>query len=319
MYEIITLADAKSWLNVSGTSKDTFLETLRDVTTRMIEDYTGHPFVTRQYTEYYDGRNETDVLLDHYPVYVELDNSGNVSNITMYDDTDRDWTSSDLIDPDDYVIDPDIGRIRLYNEESSFANGRQNIKVTYWAGYSRFHVVDEQNNYIDITDAGGTAAVEIAENDDQQTTWKGYSAESLASTLQTALNANATLSGTFTVTYSHITQKFTIASTLAFTIDWSTGASSAKSLGTLMGYVTSADDIGGSSYTSDNAVIGLPSDIHMAAGKLIYRLYDESKHGSSTQEQKSKTIAQGGTLAFVKNALPDDVKMILDKYVRCFL
>jgi hypothetical protein len=318
-YEIVTLAQLKTWLNISGVTKDTFLGVLRDVITATIESYIDKPIITRQYTEYLNGQGQSHILVRNYPIYLELDSDGDPFNITLYDDTDRDFTSSDLISATDYVVDPDLGKISLYEDESSFADGRQNVQVTYWAGYSRLLVIDEVNNYLDVTDTGGTAAIEIAANSDTNTFWKGYNAESLASTLQTALNADTTLNGTYTVSYHHDTQKFTIACDENFTLKWSDGTNAAKSLGTLMGYTISANDTGAQTYTADNAVTGIPNNILLCANKLAFRLYDESKHGKAYQERKKETIAQGGTLEFVKSNLPKDVKMILDQYRRVFL
>lgn len=78
---------------------------------------------------------------------------------------------------------------------------------------------------------------------------------SLAAALETAMNA-AGSSDTFTVTYSHTTGRFTIASDGAsFELNWSTGPNTAQTIGAKLGFSVAADDTGALSYTSDNAQV----------------------------------------------------------------
>jgi hypothetical protein len=78
---------------------------------------------------------------------------------------------------------------------------------------------------------------------------------SLASALQTAMNA-ASPGEIKTVTYSNTTGKFTISSTGAvFSILWFTGANAANTIGGKIGFVTTANDTGATTYTSDNAQV----------------------------------------------------------------
>jgi len=76
----------------------------------------------------------------------------------------------------------------------------------------------------------------------------------LAEALEVAMNA-AGSSDTFTVTYSKTTGKFTIASDGAsFELNWNTGANTAQTIGTKLGFSVAADDTGALTYTSDNAL-----------------------------------------------------------------
>lgn len=78
---------------------------------------------------------------------------------------------------------------------------------------------------------------------------------SLAAALQTAMNA-AGSSDEFTVTYSHSTGKFTIATDgTTLNLEWSTGTNTAQTIGGKLGFLTAADDTGSTSYTSDNAQV----------------------------------------------------------------
>ena|SRR3990167_7983487 len=54
----------------------------------------------------------------------------------LYDDINRDFTSSDLIDAADYEVYKENGIVRLYNGESAFSVGVQNIKIIYTGGYT---------------------------------------------------------------------------------------------------------------------------------------------------------------------------------------
>ena len=103
--------------------------------------------------------------------------------------------------------------------------------------------------YLDWTDADGTfaAAVPI----------KWYkSPHELASALQVVMRA-ASAGETATVTYSDTTGKFTIRTTgTVLSLLWNTGANTANTIGTKIGFSVAADDSGTGAttgYTSDNA------------------------------------------------------------------
>lgn len=307
MYEITTLERVKSWTNIKGNAQDNFLESLRDVASLIIENYIDKKIITRQFIEYYDGEGAGNLLVDNYPIY-KVD--------SIYDDTDHEWTSSELLDSDDYRIYYDVGNIYLVDDEVYFYNGIQNVKITYWAGLSRFLVVDEANNYLDITDSGGTVAIEIDPEDDYGRT--GYNAEDLATTLQTALNANTTLSNTYTVSYNHGTQKFTISANGSFQILWQSGSNADKNLADLMGFDTGVDMVSGTSDTSDDPVNGTPDDLMIAAEQVCLMLFDMSKQSGaqSIQLMKRKITPNTGTVDLLTEDLPPIARKIMDRYKR---
>jgi len=304
---LISLQQAKDWLNISGTGNDVFLESLRRSVSDIIETYCQKPMITRQLTEYQDGSGVGNLQLHQYPAYVVLDASFNPSNVTLYVDTDRVFGSSTLIGSDSYYIREDEGLISLYNDESVFTPGIANVKIIYWAGFSRFEVLAGVNDKIDITDTGGTSVITLTADQ--------YNAQDLATEIQTKLNADATLAGTYTVTYNFETFKFKIASTVNFQLLFSSGANINHTARFILGF-NSTDTANGTSAESDNSISGLPDDLILAAQKLVLRYYEDSAVGKSRQEVISETIASGGTRSFLKNQLPVDVKMILDKYGR---
>ena len=80
-----------------------------------------------------------------------------------------------------------------------------------------------------------------------------YLPEALATAVQTAMNAASGVSATYTVSFSRVTEKYTIATDGAyFDILWSSGTNTASSCATAMGFSASADDTGATSYTADS-------------------------------------------------------------------
>ncbi len=105
--------------------------------------------------------------------------------------------------------------------------------------------------YIDFTETGPlTKACSVAV--------KSYSdPEELASSIQTAMNAAST-ADSFTCVYNSTgasAGKFTFTSDgSVFSLLWSTGANTANTIGTLIGFTVGADDTGALTYTSDSAI-----------------------------------------------------------------
>lgn len=130
------------------------------------------------------------------------------------------------------------------------ANGFGEVEFSY-SGTKYFYnpiTITASSKYIDITDDNGTIAASVPE--------KIYkSAIELASALEAAIN-DVSLE-TFTVVYSNVTGKFTIASSTSAVVSllWNTGTNAANSIGTKLGFSVAADDTGATSYTSDNAQV----------------------------------------------------------------
>lgn len=323
MYSIVTLAELREWLNIKEKSLDDFLASLQTSITNLVENYTQHHFITREFTELRDGHGERALLLKNYPVYLELDSSDNPSNVTLYDDTEREWGSDVLVAASDYFIDPDTGRLILYNDEWNFSTGVSCIKVIYRAGYSRFNVVAGINDYLDVKEnSGSEVSVQIPEKRPVPTRWPGYDAESLAAAIQTALNDASGLNGAYSVSYNHSTQKFTISVTgggvTKLSLLWNSGSNSSKSIGELIGFSTVEDDAkdATTSYTADDAVTGLPDDLRLAAQQIALKLWEDSKKGIGIQNVKREVLQQGINREWVKDWLPITAVGILERYKR---
>lgn len=109
-----------------------------------------------------------------------------------------------------------------------------------------------------------TSSTEVIDwEDDQGTASASVSVQmfkdphELASALETAMNAETT--ETITVTYSDSTGKFTFAATGAvFELQWNTGANTASSVATKVGFTTAADSTGALTYTGSALSFAAP-------------------------------------------------------------
>ena len=300
MNNVISLVDLKTSLAITTTTKDTYLNMDIKMVSDFMERYISKSIITKRFIEYHNGGGLAWILTKNYPMY---------KLVNIYDDSNRDFTSA--MAAADIWIEYNIGEINLVNNETSFADARGNVKIDYWAGFTRFLVEDEGNNYMDVTDGGGTAAIEIPIQSSYAA--DGYSAEDLATAIQTALNADATLTETYTVTYNNSTQKFTIAATGTFSLLWQSGTNTTKNIGTLIGFAVAANDASAATYTADNAVTGIPEDLELAAYQICQSIYDGAKVGDGTLMLKRKTM-DNREYEYLINQMPYFSKLILDQH-----
>lgn len=126
--DLTTLANFKTEFDVDTDQHDTLLTRLVTKMSIHAQTYCGRLFTAQDYTEYYDGDGSQELFVRNYPIN---------SVASIYDDTDREYDSDDLIDSDDIIIQGDdycFGKVEL--EDGWFDPGRKNIKITYNAGYS---------------------------------------------------------------------------------------------------------------------------------------------------------------------------------------
>jgi len=109
-----------------------------------------------------------------------------------------------------------------------------------------FNPMDTAGNfYLDFTDDVGVHSAQVED--------KFYKdPHELAAALQVA--ADGVTTETIKVVFDDSLGKFVISSSTStiFVLDWSTGANSVNSIGSLLGFVVVADDTGATSYTADN-------------------------------------------------------------------
>jgi hypothetical protein len=123
--DLTTLASVKAWLNISNTNSDMILGALIGAASRLIHANLARPsLLPRQFVERSDGRANSRLYLRHWPVLAVESLSINDQPVTQG----YELQSSDGIPP---------GRpqaIDLFGR--AFPRGRQNIAITYQAGYA---------------------------------------------------------------------------------------------------------------------------------------------------------------------------------------
>jgi len=123
--DLTTLDATKEHLHIEDTDEDALLAALINSASEAIERYTCRVFGSQEFTEYHDGAGRAAIVLRHLPV---------LSVASVHSDPDREFTEANLIDGADYTLDSEAGLIRL--DAGTFAEGSQNVKVVYTAGYS---------------------------------------------------------------------------------------------------------------------------------------------------------------------------------------
>ena len=121
---LVSLADAKAFLNITGTTYDDELRRFLDAATDTCERYAGRALRRRTYTENLDGSDlgANPIVLQWLPVLAVT--SVQENGVT--------------IDPSMYVLD-DINGLLLRGGQWSpmpWQRGRGNVTVTYQAGYA---------------------------------------------------------------------------------------------------------------------------------------------------------------------------------------
>lgn len=124
-YALTTISGVKAFIGLTTTSDDSLLEDLVDSVSALFETYCDRNFLSREYTEYYDGNNITELFTNQYSITT-------ISGI--WDNSDWDWSDSDLIDSDSYRISSDSKYIVF--RDTYLLDYQQNVKVIYTAGYN---------------------------------------------------------------------------------------------------------------------------------------------------------------------------------------
>lgn len=129
--DLARLADVKTWLGVASSDDDLLLAQLITHVSRAILDHIGRPSVAPAlYTESFDGRNETSVLLGQWPVCDVLSCKIDGAEILL----------ATAMERTGYVVDStprgSPGQMqRLSLRGGTFGYGIQNVTITYSAGY----------------------------------------------------------------------------------------------------------------------------------------------------------------------------------------
>lgn len=126
-YSLITLDNVKLFIGLSNSTSDVddLIEDLIDRISTSFETYCDRKFLSREYTEYYDGVGEDKLFVDQYPIIT-------ISGI--WDDRDWGWASDTIVDSDYYRISNN-GWFVVFNN-TVLLDYQQNVKIAYTAGYS---------------------------------------------------------------------------------------------------------------------------------------------------------------------------------------
>lgn len=124
---LIALSDAKAYLGVDDNIDDSELTVVVDAVNDFCDHYTDRKLAATDLVEYYDGSGLDVVPLKNYPV------NSDESTIAVYIDSSRLWPEDSKVAGAYLAIRKDRGL--LYYINGFFARGRQNVKVSYNAGY----------------------------------------------------------------------------------------------------------------------------------------------------------------------------------------
>ena len=132
---LLKIHEAKRRLGINSDEHDLLLLDLITDVSSLIETYCDRHFEADDYIEYQDGLGEDYFLTDEWPIN---------SIASIYDDPDREFTSSSLVDSGYYTYYPYEGKVMLVatgaiigvNLYTVFSTSQRGIKITYNAGYT---------------------------------------------------------------------------------------------------------------------------------------------------------------------------------------
>lgn len=134
--DLTSLASVKSWLGVTLTTDDAMLTRLITAASRYILNYIGRPsLLPAIYTDSYDGVGQRAILLRQWPVIAvnSLSIDGNAIQAATSLNPFGPWSPGYVLDPSD--VEPAGSMQKISLRGTGFWCGRQNISVSYVAGY----------------------------------------------------------------------------------------------------------------------------------------------------------------------------------------
>lgn len=134
--ELVSLVNLKAFLNITGATKDTLLQAIKDGVEASVGNYCDRSFLipSTDYTEYYDGDGTLELILNQRPIIsvseIYIDPSCLFAGATLVPNLNS-GSPAQLISS---TRDLNAGRVRLFMY--AFLRGRRSVKVTYSAGYA---------------------------------------------------------------------------------------------------------------------------------------------------------------------------------------
>lgn len=281
-------------LQSADTRDDAIIHSLINSASAVVSSYCKRDFKYGSVTERIDGLGDTYILTQNYPI---------IAVTTLHVDSTRTFGSSSLQTEDThYYVEEEIGKIRALSG-GLFRSGVANIQVVYTHGPASYRV-GAGNNTLSFVENGSSKTATV--------TVGNYNAVSFAAALQTAMDAASGGSTNYTVTYDTVGETFTITmagdSVSELQLLWTT----TSYLGDLMGFTTTEDDTGATTYTSDEPSAGVITGIEEATRDLVHhwnRLVMERDWLVKRREVRDTV-----TMFEIKD-IPPLIKLQLDLYV----
>ena len=125
-YDLCTLDQVRDYGELKGlTAQDEdVIEDLITRVTTLFENYVNKKIKSREFTEYYDGHGEYNLVTNQYPI---------ISIDSIKDDVNWEWGSDTTVGSTDYRIHTDKTYVVL---QTTLQNAIQNVKIVYTAGYA---------------------------------------------------------------------------------------------------------------------------------------------------------------------------------------
>lgn len=122
----IDKTDLKAVLGETGSTLDTLLDSYANAIEALLDELTGRTWLRTLHTEYHSADQYTDrILLDNWPV-----DSG--ESYSVNDDPDWVWGAATAVSASDLRMDYQNG---ILHHSGFFHQGKQSLKIIYYAGY----------------------------------------------------------------------------------------------------------------------------------------------------------------------------------------
>lgn len=194
-------------------------------------------------------------------------------------------------------------KITTADDDGVTITAGSNAKIDFKEPTASFSI-DGTNDKIDyVEDAGGTPKVCVG-----TVTHNTYTAAGLVVALVEALDAPCLPDNTYTASYSSSTNKFTltrVAGTKSVNFLWNTGANTAVSAGPTIGFPTSGDSTGATTYTG--TALTTEYTATLTAG-----LYTGSSVCTEVETQMNAVVGPANTYACAYSATTDKITISAD-------
>ena len=132
--QLTTLANLKAWLGTPNATDDALMTRLISAASAFIESWLNRTISVQTYNEIYDGTGQDTLMLSNYPIVA-------VTSISIY------GVAQTLLNANDFTstgFSITNDQTQLYGQNITFDRGRQNVAVSYSAGFATLPLDIEQ-------------------------------------------------------------------------------------------------------------------------------------------------------------------------------